>query len=67
MSKNSPTSMKDYEARDDAHHLMRAHEVVQDPKRHKKALKELDNLQREKSKEAMSAKAAKGLKKAFGC
>lgn len=56
----------DYQAQDDAHHLMRAHEITSDPKRHAKAGKALDKLHADKKKEALHAKAAKGLKKAFG-
>lgn len=69
MSKaKSPTCAggDDYQAEDDARHLMRAHEIASDPKRHAKAGKALDKLHADKQKEAIHAKAAKGLKKAFG-
>jgi hypothetical protein len=55
----------DYQAQDDAHTLMRAQEVMSDKKRHTKAKKHLDSMSKDKAKESLHAKVAKGLQKAF--
>jgi hypothetical protein len=49
----------------DAHHLHMAQQVLSDKKRHSAAKKHLGKMAKEKSKEAVHANAAKGLKKAF--
>lgn len=61
----SPSYEKDYQAQDDARHLMHAQEVMSDKKRHSAAKKHLDKMHKERAKESMHAKAAKGLKRAF--
>lgn len=60
-----PSSVSDYEAEDDARNLMRAQEVMSDGKRHAKAKKHLDKMHKDRARESVHAKAAKGLKKAF--
>lgn len=65
MAKACSPDMKDYQCEDDARNLMRAHEVMSDPKRHQNAVKRLDKMHAEKRQEATHAKAAKGLRAAF--
>lgn len=67
MSKPSPSaySDKDYQARDDARHLIETTKVHSDPKRHKAAQKAVDDMAKEANETILHAKAAKGLKRAF--
>ena len=67
MKNQSPASRseKDYQGEDDARHLMKAHEVLSDPKRHAAAKKHLGKLHKENKAQAAHANAAKGLLKAF--
>ncbi len=61
----SNPKMNDYQGEDDARTLMRAQEVMSDPKRHGAAKGHLKKLHGERAKESMHAKAAQGLRKAF--
>lgn len=55
----------DWEGESDARSLIAHHEIMNDPKRKKKAEKHLDRLHTEAKKQLAATKAAKGLKKAF--
>lgn len=55
----------DYQGEDDARTLARASEVMADPRRHKNAKGHLSKLHGDRTREAMHAKAAQGLRKAF--
>lgn len=65
MKQSKPSHMKDYEAHDDARHLIESQKIMADSKRHGKAKKAMDEQAAEAKSTLLHVKAAKGLKKAF--